>query len=974
LTAASHSPNCIAQVSLLRDTIGPGDPAAPFLLTTRDTVQFNPVNDYSLDVTRFNSLLAEGAQHRHRHISRCPACAARLAEAVTLYRGDFLATFPSVDSAPFEEWLVVKREALHQRAVEALSQLAQYHERWGHEARARQTLQRLIELEPWDESAHAHLMRLLYRAGQRGAALVQYETCRRMLADQFHVEPIAATQHLVERIRAGVPIESAAPTRSIELPIAATTLIGREIELSDLGELLADPACRLITLVGPGGIGKTRLASAAATATAPIFEDGAAIVSLAALSAADLLPATILAALGVPLEQQRDPAQQLVAHLRSRELLLVLDNFEHLLASVELVGRIVQQAPHVTLLITSRERLALQVEQVFEITGLDYPAADFGGDIGCYQAVQLFVERAQRVQRKFQLAPDNAAAIARICRGVAGLPLAIELAASTIGLQSCAAIAADIAGNLKALETKLRDVPERHRSLWAAFEHSWQLLAPDEQLVFRQLAVFRGSFDLQAAQSVAGATPALLAALIDKSLVQREGNGRYDLHELLRQYGREKLLEAGEIERTNDRQLAWFLQLATEAEAQLLGQEQARRLRQLEIENDNLRAVLQWALDQQRVESAARLSVALHRFWYLRSHLTEGRLWLEQALVHQAALSPTLHANVLDALARLAHAQADLTQAAAFAQQALALHQELGNKAGMASSLNSLSLIAGDQGDLEEASRLLEESLVLRRELGDRWGIAAALNNLGVMARRRGDYHSARAFLEESLAIRQQLGDQHVVAQSLLNLGNITRHQGDLLQARTYYEQSLALCREIGNGAGTTAALNSLGIVARLQGNYQQAVALHEESLQLRREIGDRNGMASSLNNLGLALVEQHEAARAALALTESLALARKQGDKSGSLSNIEALAEVAIIRGRYREAITLLGAAEAGREALGSPLSPDEITQLDPYRNQARAQLGEAAFAAAWEKGRTLTLDKAIALALNAVVESSDR
>ncbi|NTU62397.1 MAG: AAA family ATPase, partial [Chloroflexi bacterium] len=559
LPDAAARTNLRQVLTSLRDTIGPGDPAAPFLITTRDTLQFNPASDYTLDVTRFTSLLEACGKHQHRNVSRCPACAARLEEAVTLYRGDFLSQLSSVDSAPFEEWLVVKREALHQRATEALAQLAAYYERWDDVARARQLLTRLIELEPWDELAHTHLMRLLAQAGQRSAALAQYETCRRMLMEEFGVKPSAATKQLYEQIRDGLEPAAVSVTRSFDLPIAATKLIGREIELSELSDLLSDPAQRLITLIGPGGIGKTRLALAATTAAAPIFEDGAAFVALAALDTVDLLPAAILAALGVPLEKQLDPEQQLSAYLRPRELLLVLDNVEHLLTSVDLIARLLQRAPRVTLLITSREKLALQAEQVFELAGLEYPATDTAA-LGSCQAVQLFIDRAQRVQRKFQLAPENAAAIARICRLVEGLPLAIELAASTVNVQSCAAIADDIAAGLKSLATKLRDVPERHRSMWAVCEHSWQLLSATEQNVFSQLSIFHGGFDQAAAQQVANASPEMLAALIDKSLVQRASDGRFDLHELLRQYASEKLTDVEAVARHS----TYFLRLLQE--------------------------------------------------------------------------------------------------------------------------------------------------------------------------------------------------------------------------------------------------------------------------------------------------------------------------------------------------------------------------------------------------------------------------
>jgi predicted ATPase/DNA-binding SARP family transcriptional activator len=956
----------------LRDTIGVGNPVAPFLLTTRDTLQFNPASDYTLDVARFIQMLDTCAKHRHRHVSRCPACAARLNEAAALYRGDFLLQLPAVDSAPYEEWLVVKREALHQRAAEALAQLARHHERWGHAGQARQLLTRLIELEPWDEGAYVHLMRLLARDGQRSAALAQYETCRRLLAEQFGVEPDPATQKLIAQIRAGDTLEESSSTRSIELPSAATPLIGREAELAELRDLLSDPAQRVLTLVGPGGIGKTRLALAVAQANAPVFDAGAVFVSLAALSSAELLPGAILSALGVPLEQRASPEQQLIDYLRPRELLLVLDNFEQLLANAELVKRIIQQALKITLLITSRERLALQVEHVFELAGLDYPAPEVTTDLERHQAVQLFVERAQRVQRKFQLAPDNAPAVARICQLVEGLPLAIELAASTVGAQSCAAIADDIANDLRALITRLRDVPERHRSMWAAFEHSWRLLTGEEQVVFRGLSVFRGGFQLEAARHIAGASAALLTSLIDKSLVQREAAGRYDLHDLLRQYGREKLGEANELEQVGERQLAWYLQLATAAEPQLMGKEQASWLEQLEAENDNLRTALQWTLDHQQFESAARLGAALHRFWYLRSRLTEGRQWLEQILLHSAEVPLTLRADLVYGACQLARAQADLPRAAMFAQQALTLQRELGNKSGMATALNSLSLIIRDQGDLEQASLLLEESLTLWRASGDQRGISRGLNSLGIIARRRGDYPHARTFFEESLIISRQLGNQHDVADALQNLGNVARHQGDLAQAQAFYEQSLVLYREIGDVASVANALNSLGIVARLQGDYSQAVTLHEDSLRLRREIGAARGIASSLNNLGLARVEQRDAARAAAAFKDSLALACEQGDKSGILSNVEGLAEVAVIQGQFLYAMQILGAAETWREAIGSPLSPDERIQLEPYINLARVQLDDATFAQTWENGRGLTLEEAGVLALSSIGDNA--
>jgi len=805
----------------LRDAIG-----ADFLLTSRDTLQFNPASDFDLDVTRFTALLDACATHTHRHITRCPACAARMTEAITLYRGDFLLQLSAVDSIAFEEWLVLKREALHQRASVALANLAQYHERWGDSAQARDLLTRLIELGPWDEAAYTHLMRLAARDGQRSLALAYYETCRRMLAEQFGVEPAAATKRLYEQIRDETELPVLALNRLVDLPNAPTRLIGRDAELADLFELLANPARRLITLVGPGGIGKTRLAVAALTANAPIFEHGAAFVNLASLSSTDLLAATILSALGQPIEQTTKPAQQLLDHLRGRELLLVLDNFEHLLDGVDLIIRLLQQTVKVTLLITSRERLALQMEQVFELDGLSLSASE-----------QLFVERAQHVQRKFQW-QSEVDAIIRICRLVEGLPLAIELASSTVGVQTCTAIADDIATSLRTLVTKYRDLPERHRSLWAAFEHSWQLLSTDEQRVFSRLAVFRGSFDLEAAQSVAGATSDTLSALIDKSLLRRDSGGRFDLHELLRQYAHAKLSEAGQADQVCALHLAWFLTLAQAAEPHLRGKDQAAWLHRLEQANDDLRAALTWLLDHADVESAAQLGAALWQFWWTRGYLSEGRQWFGKIQERSAALSPDLRAQLFNRAAVLAAQQGDFAEAQRLFEANLALSRERNNMSGMANTLNNLGALSIERGNYDQARAFLEECLPLRRQLGNPAHIAATLNNLGTAALCQLDVERAQSYFDESLELYRQLEDARSIAGVLNNLGGIAVERSEPDRARVLYRESLTLRAEIGDQAGVAECLEGLAAVAVLCEQPQRAAHLFGAAAVLRERIG----------------------------------------------------------------------------------------------------------------------------------------
>lgn len=873
----------------LRDTIGPGDDAAPFLITTRDTLQFNPASDYTLDVARFTFLLDECAKHRHRHVSRCPACAARLEEAVKLYRGDFLAQLPSVDSAPFEEWLVLKREALHQRAVEALLLLAQYHERWGDATRARQLLARLIELEPWDETAHAHLMRLLFHAGQRSAALAQYEACRRILADQFGVEPIATTQQLVEQIRAGAPIEVDALTRSNELPIAATKLIGRATELAELSVLLADPACRLITLVGPGGIGKTRLALAAAAANAPIFQDGAAFVSLASLGSADSLAATILSALGVTREQRLGPEQQLIDYLRLRELLLVLDNFEHLLDGAGFILQLVQQARRITLLITSRERLTLQAEQVFELEGLHYPRTNASDPLERYSAVRLFINCAQRVQRQFQLTAGDAPAIAHICRTVEGLPLAIELAASAVNERSCAQIADDIENGMRTLVARFRDLPTRHRSVWATFEHSWQLLSEDERRVFSQLAVFRGGFRAEAVAQVASATSATLSALIDKSLVRRVAAERFDLHELLRQYAAEKLAAVqNEAVAAGSRHSAYYLQLLHDQVDRLSTAQQTAAFALLTAEADNVRGAWRWAIGNRQwgvIQSAALdlMSWCDYQVYYITGYqlFAEAISQLQIGEAPTAALGQerataegqvlTGHGYFLWRMGQNERARRDL-------RRGLERLRRAEDVAGMADNLIGLGAVSASLGLIDAALAHFEESAALYERLQDRAGHALAVLQAGIVNRTCGNYEASRTQMEHAIAEYRQLGDQKMIANSLSQYTRLLVLMDRVEQAQPPLQESLKISRALNDRWALGGALMAQGQVAYALGHFGEAQRALAESVREFTDLNEFERMVDALTWQGLAELALGDRLQADRHLHEALRLAQQGG------------------------------------------------------------------------------------------------
>ena len=470
---------------------------------------------------------------------------------VKLYRGEFLQQFFLVDSNEFEEWALLQRENLHQRVLEAHTYLANFYELHGDFQSAQRHALRQLELDPWREEAHRQMMRVLALDGQRSAAIVQYETCKRVLADELDVEPSAETRELFEKIRLDTlkpktdRLSQDLPTPIHNLPIQLTPFVGREAELAHLRQLITDPECRCITLVGPGGMGKTRLAVQAAENHLNEFAHGAAFVPLASVgSIAGVIPA-IANAIKFTFFGPSDPKEYLLGYLLEKQMLLVVDNLEHLLGETpleenvaDLLIEILQQSPGIKLLVTSREALNLQEEWIFEVHGLDFPTAAKKDGVGGFDAVTLFAQRARHAFPNFDLNEGNRMDVAHICQLVEGMPLAIELAATWMRTLSPAEISVEIESSLDFLSTTVRDLPERHRSIRVVFDRSWQMISPEEQQVLRYLSVFRGGFQRQAAEKVAGATLSNLSTLVNRTLLRRTAAGRYDLHELVRQYTR----------------------------------------------------------------------------------------------------------------------------------------------------------------------------------------------------------------------------------------------------------------------------------------------------------------------------------------------------------------------------------------------------------------------------------------------------
>ncbi len=967
-------------LAILRKAIGDsGNAQSPSLDITRDTIQFNPGSDHFVDAVAFTTLLNACATHPHRHSETCRSCAASRLKAVELYRGDFIDQFYLNDSAPFEEWALLKRERLRALALETLYQLAEFHTVHGDHQQALAFALRQLELDPWCEEAHRQAMRALALDGQHSAALAQYEHCQRRLADELGVAPAQETIALYEVIKAqavGI-VENNSPSPLLfrfpvcNLPSPVTPLLGRVAELADLDRLLSDPGCRLISIVGPGGAGKTRLAIAAAAEKKFEFKDGVFFVSLASLDSADLLAPTLLVAIGAPSQGQRDSVQQLFNYLREREVLLVLDNLEHLLEGTQLLAELLRRAPRVALLVTSRERLNLHGEWVLDLRGLEVPEGEKVKEVERYSAVQLFVQSARRDRGVSLFSDEEKSTIVRICRMVEGMPLAIELAAAWVRTLSCRQIADEIEKSFGFLTTALRDVPQRHRSMRAVFEHSWNLLNVDERGALRRLAVFHGGFQREAAEQVAAASLPLLATLVDKSLVRRMDTGRYDLHELIRQYAREQLMKSGDFDDACDRHLDFFLKLTEEAEPKLRDAEQLIWIDSLEQEQDNLRAALEWSLGNKGTavrmpQAPLRLAGALYFFWKRRAHWSEGREWLRHALAQATALPATReYLKALNAAVLLAADQADTKLAWQLAQENLALARELKDAGSIARSLNSLGFVLWKKKDFTSARASCEQALELWREQGDRLGSADALHNLSHIAINQSDYEAAQIYCSEAAAIYRELGDGIGLTDALGDLGLVAYLRNDHVAARSYLEESLARFRRAASVPGIVSALNRSGDLARCQGDYAQAEILYAECLALYRDVGDKDEFPSLLHNLAYAVLHRGDYLQAMALFKEGLAIQWEMNNQAGIAECLAGIAGVLATQGQAERGARLFGVSEALRETASADLWPANRVEHDRLLALLHESLGENLFAAAWAAGRSVPTERAVREAL---------
>ncbi len=725
-------------------------------------------------------------------------------------------------------------------------------------------------------------------------------------------------------------------SRAANLPVQQTGFVGREKEVSAAKELLLREDVRLVTVTGPGGIGKSRLAVQVASALVEHFPGGTYFVPLSSLNDPTMVTSVIVQTLGIreaggqsPLEMLKDNLQE---SLRA-PMLLLLDNFEHLVQGAPAVAEILAMGPNLKIMVTSRAALHLYGEHEFPVPPLAMPDSLATPPIEVlsrYPALALFVQRAVAVKPDFELNRENASSVIEICARLDGLPLAIELAAARVKVLSPSSMRTRLKSRLQLLTGGARDMPQRQQTLRAAIDWSYDFLSAAEQKLFRRLSVFVGGCTLEGAEAVCDTKGDLnldlldgMASLVDKSLAQQveqaEDESRFVMLETIREYALEKLAASGEEASTRRAHAAYCLVLAEEVATDQGGGEW---LESFKLERDNFRAALEWLTQTGNAEWGLRLGTALFRFWEMCEYLAEGRNSLGKLLKLAGAAAPTkTRARALFSASVLAGEQGDYAAADALMRESLNIAHQLGDRQGAAVSLNALAVHARDQGDIEAARALFEESLLQWRELGEHKAVARALSNLANVVKLQGDYGTARSLHAECLAIFEGIGDRAGVAWSLNYQGDIARDQNDPAAARTLYEQALSIFRELGDRWGIAGTLADLGSLARQQRNYPTAHTMYRESIKSFQELGHKRGIARLLECFACSAAAQLEAERA----------------------------------------LRLAGAAAALRQDTGSRLAPAEQAKLEAALDPARRALTNEASAAAWLEGWATPVEKAV-------------
>lgn len=820
----------------------------------------------------------------------------------------------------------------------------------------------------------------------------------------YHLKDIAGLSELFQLVIPGLPVDfppivnSHRPLRNIPSP--STSFVGREQETAAILKLLRREDVRLLTLIGPAGVGKTRLAlqAAAQMTDLGLFAGGVSFVALDQVSDAGGVVTALAQALNVQEEKGSSLLERVRAALCEQSLLLILDNFEQVVAARPLIAELLAACPLLKVIVTSRVLLHMQAEHIFEVPPLSLPDSAALPDLEAlsqYAAIALFVQRAQAVQPDFRLNIANAPAIAKICTRLDGIPLAIELAAARIRRFPPQTLLTQLERGLAVLTGDALDRPTRQQTLRGAIDWGYNLLSGEEQRVFRRLAVCANGTSQEAAESICAAAGGLegsvldtLESLVDKSMLQRRDGGdgaggvsdgtgeRYWLLQTLREYGLERLAEAGEAETTFAAYAAYYLAWTEQAAPQLSGAEQIDWLDRLSREYENVRAALEWLLERateteqgerekqvervEKGEQALRLCLALASFWEIRGYFSEGLAFLERALANADGVSPSLRAQALSEASALALVLDDNERAESFLRASQLLFRQSGDKAAMANILRMQGNLSRAKSSYKLARRLLEEALALYREQGDRRGMAVTREDLALIALSQGDFSKARKLMEENLTRYRALGEQYHTAFTLFLLAHsyfLSRE--NLAKARMLAQESLALFREVGNRQYIAYVLNLQGQLALVAREYAEAHTLLEEALSIFDTLEDRFGRADTRIALARLATLQGDKEAARLHYQESWKLLRATEMKDVMATCLEGFGEVLLAEGAPERAVQLWAAAAALRAAIVAPLPPIYRSSYVQAVARARQLLGEQGFQTAWAQGRETPLDR---------------
>lgn len=837
--------------------------------------QFSWAEGFEAQDTRLRWLVASDVQVFSRAFED-----KRWSDALDAYQGPLLQSFSLPDAPGFEAWLELERDNLASKWKIAASHCAEALQQQGKLAEAGVWLARLLEHDPLDEDTLQTYLQILQASGERRRAREAYAAFCKTLKRELDAEPLETTQALADSIQreSNEVVSVTAPVPSEQrhnLPAHTTRFIGRTRELELLARYLAKPERRLVTLLGLGGTGKTRLALESASQHVTNFTDGVWFVPLAGVSASSLLAPSIANTLGLNLTGSEPHDAQLADYLRNKHLLLLLDNLEHLTAGALLLETLLEAAPNLKLLITSQVALELPGEWLFDLEGLDYPPADHEDELEGFDAVKLFINRAERLSSNFVATGTTLGAIARLCRQVEGMPLALELAATWTRSLGVSELVKRLEHNFTLLVTQAKDRPERHRNLVGVLDYTWGNLGPDEQGVLAKLSLFRGGFTLEAAEAVADAHLGLLLRFINHALVRRNPSGRFDLHELVRHYLAERL-EASAKTQAVGAFYHFFAGVLTQRERALKEGAEKTVLRELDSDTENLRLAWQWAAEKNAPASLHQMAECLYFLLDTKGWYREGADLFETAVERLAAVAnpPATQDTVAPLLSYQGYFEfrlGQLEKAKHTLERSLnALGSRPAAKGFVHHYLGVLAFLAGDN---EGAQERYHQALACYQQVHDRWSMAKTHNNLGVVADTLGAYEDAMHWYRLSLDASREAGHVRGVASALVNLGVTFENLGQLDEAAKHYQESLEAYREVHDVRGEAASLTNLGHLAERNQAFAEAKAYYQQSVILKRKLGDPVITAISLTNLGDVQLTLGDTQQALAAFREALDL-----------------------------------------------------------------------------------------------------